>query len=320
MENQWLIRKNHIPPKPQMTVQQLTPPRFLIERIIDTNAFGCTPSAVQDHFEETLYVREGVAVNKDKYTYHSCGVWPTTSHINHSCYSNAHRSITGDMLTLRATQDISTNAEVTISYKPPIPELDEERIRFRSWGFVCRCVLCEDDYVTCKGTHDSRKDLHKAALAYIRRSSASNATFKLESIATSLADTYTQPAAKAPRIILFNLLFDLARIYLRKKQPGNAVTATLRTFQALGYVIEGGFPDTETDTPLVVKRWGLFQNSLVECWIILVLAYRGLMKPGLSAQAEMYAKISYKMSVGEDESFDETYGQHIRSDATRLLA
>lgn len=287
---------------------------------MDANAFGCAPSAVQDHFEETLYAREGVAVNKDKYTYHSCGVWRITSHINHSCYSNAHRSITGDMLTLRATQDIPANTEVTISYKPPVPDFDEERIRFRSWGFVCRCVLCEDDHGTCKGTHDSRKDLHKAALVYIRRSSASNATSKLESIATSLADTYTQPAAKAPRIILFNLLFDLARIYLRKKQPGNAVTSALRTFQALGYVIEGGSPDTETDTSLVVKRWGLFQNSLIECWIILVLAYSDLAKPGLSGQAEMYAKMSYKMSVGEDESFDETYGQHIRFGAARLFA
>lgn len=289
---------------------------------MDTNAFGCAPSAVQDYFEETLHAREGVAVNKDKYTYHSCGVWPTTSHINHSCYSNANRSITGDMLILRATQDISANSEVMISYKPPVPDFDEERTRFRSWGFVCRCVLCEDDHGTCKGTHDSRKDLNKAALVYIRRSSASNTTSKLESIATSLADTYSQPAVKVPRIILFNLLFDLARIYLRKKQPGNAVTSALRAFQALGYFIEGGSLETETETdiPLTVKRFGLFQNSLIECWIILILAYRDLTKPGFSAQAEKYAKMSYKMSVGEDESFDKTYGQHIRSNATQLFA
>ncbi|KAJ6019633.1 hypothetical protein N7522_001700 [Penicillium canescens] len=31
--------------------------------------------------------------------------------------------------------------------------------------------------------------------------------------------------------------------------------------------------------------------------------------PGLEAQAEQYARISYRNCVGEEQSFDETYGK-----------
>lgn len=43
------------------------------------------------------------------------------------------------MLILRVTQDIPANTEITLAYKDPIPEFDEERTRFRSWNFVCDC-------------------------------------------------------------------------------------------------------------------------------------------------------------------------------------
>jgi SET domain-containing protein len=44
--------------------------------------------------------------------FHSCGVWPLASYINHSCFSNVRRSFIGDMMIVRATQDLRANTEL----------------------------------------------------------------------------------------------------------------------------------------------------------------------------------------------------------------
>lgn len=53
------------------SVQELTRSRFQFERIIDANAFGSQNSAAQNHIEETLYKREGIAINQGKSSFHS---------------------------------------------------------------------------------------------------------------------------------------------------------------------------------------------------------------------------------------------------------
>lgn len=51
--------------------------------------------------------------------FHSCGVWPLASYINHSCYSNVRRSFIGDMMIVRATQDLIANTELVFWYTLP---------------------------------------------------------------------------------------------------------------------------------------------------------------------------------------------------------
>jgi hypothetical protein len=50
------------------------------------------------------------------------------------------------------------------------------------------------------------------------------------------------------------------------------------------------------------------EDLLTERWMLLFGAYH-LVAPVLEAQAEQYARISYKICVGEDEAFDKTYGK-----------
>jgi hypothetical protein len=47
-----------------------------------------------------------------KKKFHSCGVSPLASYINHSCYSNVRRSFIGDMMIVRAIQDLFANTEL----------------------------------------------------------------------------------------------------------------------------------------------------------------------------------------------------------------
>lgn len=47
-------------------------------------------------------------------------------------------------------------------------------------------------------------------------------------------------------------------------------------------------------------------DGLVGCWMGLASAYHRL-GLDIEAQAEKYARITYKICVGEDETFEETY-------------
>lgn len=213
---------------------------------------------------------------------------------------------------LRATQDIPTDTEITLGYKPPVPEFDEHRTRFRSRGFVCACPICTDGQNTCKCIHNTRAHLRKQALFRYARSSTS----KRESLATSIEDTYPHPPTKVPRLAVYDIHLELARDYMRKHQPEKAVVSALKTFSSLSFVIEGGdlphFPGAE----LVVKRWGLFQLKLVECWAVLVCAYE-VLAPGMCETAERYARMAYRMAVREDETFEET-PYHVRRSASEV--
>lgn len=93
-----------------------------------------------------------------------------------------------------------------------------------------------------------------------------------------------------------------------QKQPNNAIAAALKALESPGYVIEGGSLPRASNSPLDIKKWGIMVDGLVECWMTLSSIYREV-APELEAQAEHYARITYKICVGEDETFGETYGK-----------
>lgn len=76
-------------------------------------------------------------------------------------------------------------------------------------------------------------------------------------------------------------------------------------------MIKGGNILCVLDAPLVGQRWGLMTDGVVTvvgCWMILCCAYHQL-APILTSQAEGYARVSYRICIGEDETFDSTYSR-----------
>src|SRR5450432_1951153 len=110
--------------------------RFLVERIISLNIFGCPLFSRESH------LKDGKA---EKSKYHSCGIWLTASSINHSCLSNVHRSFIGDLQLIHATCDIPADTELAFWYQvPPEESYEEARESLKSWGFACDCAICVD--------------------------------------------------------------------------------------------------------------------------------------------------------------------------------
>ncbi|KAL5361470.1 hypothetical protein BJX96DRAFT_185299 [Aspergillus floccosus] len=277
---------------------------FLVERIVQLNCFGCPLLSRDSHIGAVASDNTTQKVNKE---FDSCGFWHMASYINHSCLSNARRSFIGDMMIVRATQDLAPNTEVTFWYKSPIShDTKELPVDLQHWGFRCDCILCRDIQSLSKSARSARTrlltDLQRLFEAKKRKLQA------IEDTITRLEGTYSHPASEVPRLATWSPHLSLAAAYLVSHNPEKAVTSGLRALQSLGYVVEGGEIPQVQDTSLLVRKWGLMTDGVVGCWMILRHAYHQI-APSLEPQAHAYAKLCYKICVGEDETFDGTYGR-----------
>jgi hypothetical protein len=126
--------------------------------------------------------------------------------------------------------------------------------------------------------------------------------------------TYDRPASEVPRLAVWEVLHAVMERVLRmrglvlQQQAGWVVRLVLGALAALGFVVEGGVVGAAAaGGMLVVRRWGLVVDGVVDCWMFLTDAYR-VLAPGLVAPAEGYARAAYRMVFGEDETF-EAYGE-----------
>lgn len=83
---------------------------FFICRIVALNSFGCPLNSRESHINPTP--------EKNR-AFHSSGIWPQASYINHSCLSNARRSFVGDMMIVRASRNLPPDTELTWWYQRP---------------------------------------------------------------------------------------------------------------------------------------------------------------------------------------------------------
>ena len=282
----------------------LTAPSFLVERIVQLNCFGCPLLSRDSHIGA---MSSDDTAQKAEKKFNSCGFWHMASYINHSCLSNARRSFIGDMMVVRATQDLAPNTELTFWYKSPIDNDSEGRpVDLQHWGFRCDCNLCRDVQSLDKSTLSTRTRLQADLKRLFKAKKMKFQT--IEDTITKLEGTYSHPASEVPRLAVWSAHLSLAAAYLASHNPEKAVASGLRTLQSLGYVVEGGGIPPVRDTSLLVQKWGLMTDGVVGCWMILSQAYHQV-APALEPQAHAYAKLSYKICVGEDETFDATYGR-----------
>lgn len=276
------------------------------------NCFGCPVSSRASHIDTTKEDKTQ-QLKTTKKEFHSCGVWPLASYINHSCYTNSRRSFIGDMMVVRATRDLPANTELTFWYKAPLDyDSKKKRLDLRQWGFECKCIICQDFYETENSNLTKRRqltaNLAKAfqTLSHTRTQSAAIA--KIEGIVATFEKTYRRPSSEVPRLEIWKAYLTLAAVHATGSQPRKAIEFAFKTLESLGYAIEGGQLPHSPGATLLVKKWGLMMDGLVGCWMILCRVYCDV-APDLANQAEEYARTTYRMCVGEDDTFGNTYSR-----------
>ncbi|KAF2876087.1 hypothetical protein BDV95DRAFT_482850 [Massariosphaeria phaeospora] len=278
---------------------------FLVERIMEINIFGCPLSSLDIH-KDVMYNQAKESKKWD--AHHSCGVWTFASYINHSCTSNARRSFIGDMMIVRATQDLQPDTEVTFWYHSPegtsAKALQE---KFKNWDFVCECDMCKVAGTTPATVVAQREEILKA-MKCILDAEAGFQPAKLQHLINALDNTYTRAAHDVPRLLVWDPQLLIARCYITQLNPGKAIEAVGKVLVALGFVVVGA---DASSTGFTITKWGFAMDHLVEALLHARTAFNGLGKTAKAGQAEEYAKTMYRIVVGEDTSFAATHSAYL---------
>ncbi|KAJ4251495.1 hypothetical protein NW762_011482 [Fusarium torreyae] len=73
----------------------------------------------------------------------STGIWIRASYMNHSCVANSKKDFVGDLIIIRATRRIKEGEEITHSYDESSDYEVRKSALQRTWGFNCRCSVCQ---------------------------------------------------------------------------------------------------------------------------------------------------------------------------------
>ena len=284
--------------------------RFFIDCILSLNGFESSRASIL-----ARYGRVGIPDAKREKHEHACGLYVKASYVNHSCYSNARRSFIGDVLILRATRNIPAGQEISFWYAPPKADhnFDKTQKKLQNWDFECSCEICSHDRETSNKKKKKRAALLKEWDVAAKHVVGETGLANIERLLAALEQTYTVPAAMAPRLALWDPYLALTRVYVSNEGPERTITIAWKVLAALGFVVKRD--SSSIFSPFEVEQWGLMVDPLVETWLHLWLSY-GLLRPlqpMLCAKAEQYAKITYRICVGEDESFEEKVGSVARS-------
>lgn len=285
-----------------MAYTNSTPARFLVERIISHNVFGSPLSSLASH-TKTLTPQPGAP--KDAAAHHSCGIWPLASHINHSCASSARRAFIGDMMIVRATRALAAGDEVTFRYSS-LPGgcagAAELRERHRNWGFVCECGICAD----ARGTEAAVLRRRRTGRAELERAFAVGQAVQVGRVERALGrleGTYGRDAQEVPRLLLWDPMLALARVYEAQGEVRKSLQAAGRVLGSLGFVVVGA----DGEGRFEVVRWGLMVDHVVETFLVAKRAFEAMGRWEDAGRAAGYARVAYKIVVGEEESFGKTY-------------
>ncbi|KAL9609961.1 MAG: hypothetical protein Q9167_005313 [Letrouitia subvulpina] len=276
---------------------------FLVDRIISLNGFGCPRTSLESHSASMTSKSTDQPI-----PHHTCGIFIKASHINHSCYGNSRRSFIGDMQIVRATCTIPAGTEILYCYARPgdTDPHDKRQEKFQNWGFRCTCAICEQSKKTKKSVLNQRRALLEDLKAASGNGTAVNLP-RIERILKAIEKTYSAPASEVPRLALCDPYLLLTRMYTSMQQQNKVIETAWKVITSLGFVIKREDPQS-LNSPFEIAQWGLVDDCLVQAWVHLWTAYAQV-APNLCSKAEKMAKIAYKICIGEDDTFDEKYGQ-----------
>jgi hypothetical protein len=226
------------------------------------------------------------------------------SRINHSCISNVRRSFIGDLQIIRARCDIPADTELTFWYKVPTGDHYKMQKGLEHWGFQCKCAICLDSKNTPKKLLKRRNDLLGDLKATLNAANVN--TVKAERILDTISQTYKHPPTDVPRLVLREPYATLASIYAKQGNAEKVTAMSLKALESLGFIIKGAQLPLSPIETFRVEKWGIMMDDVISMWVHLWNAYSAF-APHLLGQAADCGKLAYKICVGEDVTFEESY-------------
>ena len=183
---------------------------------------------------------------------------------------------------------------------------DKRQERFKSWKFECTCAICQESKKVKKNVFKNRLGLLKDLDAALDTQTDVNLE-KVDRIMAAIEKSYTAPASEVPRLALWAPYLLLSRNYCMNNQQDKVIETAWKALASFGFKIKREDPQS-LKSPFEIEQWGLIDDHLIQTWVLMWTAYAQV-APHLCKKAEEYARITYKICIGEDDTFDEKYGK-----------
>ncbi|MCJ1470935.1 hypothetical protein MMC07_009583 [Pseudocyphellaria aurata] len=270
---------------------------FMIDSIVALNCYKFPQS--RDYHNKFLHA------DPDLEDYpRSAGVWVLASYINHSCLPNVERAFIGDMIVIRAAQNLAAGSELTLSYISILGGIEERQNSLKVYGFQCDCRRCQIDMDTPPACHLKRDrilndlEVENSTLAMVD----SKVAFKnIESLLDEFDATFNLPPPKIPRTEVYMELYITILNLHRWDRLADVVTTVHRLLKFSGYHVR------VSKTKFRIAYWGSVNDFTVMGLAYLWKAY-GTVNPLLCDDVEEALKMAYEVEVGERTSFEGVYG------------
>jgi hypothetical protein len=99
--------------------------------------------------------------------------------------------------------------------------------------------------------------------------------------------------------------------YVAECQPVKLLASALKGLECLGFVIKGAHPFQSPGTSFGVVQWGVMIDTVLEAWMHLWTTYL-MFAPQLCQKAEECMRVTYKICLGEDVTFEEFFESKVR--------
>lgn len=235
----------------------------------------------------------------------SAGVWILASYINHSCLPNIERAFIGDMIVIRAAQDLPAGSELTHSYISILGGYQERQHGLSGYGFRCDCRRCQADKKTPMACHEKRLQLLNDLEVENSKLAMINSKIVLKEIEKLLEEfdaTFTLPAPHMPRTEVYMELY-ISILNLHRWNMSAEVVTMVRKLLTFS-----GFHVRTNRKRFRITHWGSVNDFTVISLAYMWNAY-GTVNPLLCDDVEEALKLAYKVEVGEGTSFEEVYGE-----------
>jgi hypothetical protein len=208
------------------------------------------------------------------------------------------------MMVVRATCDMDAGTELVWWYNSPTDSIvaDNKR-RLDQWGFKCDCNICQDDRDTSAAMLAERKRLLKQLKQTFDTPGSAKAN-KAGRLLESMEKTYSKPANEVPRLQFWDPCFAVAQIYVEQNRPEKSLEWIGKTLESIGFIFTGL---DSSSTVFSIVKWGVIVDILIVIFMQARNSFLNVGQLGKASRAEEYARVAYKVVVGEDDTFKDSY-------------
>lgn len=215
---------------------------FWISDICSMNTFGRLNVDLIPSLQQKITAQSNQLTEDE-----SCAVFLMPSYINHACLGNCVRSFIGDMMIVRALDDLTAGTELLMTYIDIFSDIDERQLTICKHQFICKCTLCELDETESRDIRNRRNTAFQMFQNEIFLKMTQGlvihpqATVKVaEEIIDKIEKTYNETNRKELKIRMCPQLMFLAKLYTSIGNLDKSIQTCMKILKLHGYGTKKG--------------------------------------------------------------------------------